>query len=696
MGGSKMMNIRRPHEPVKITLTGQSLINDPALNKGTAFTETERDLFCLNGLLPPLVGTLDDQVARRMKMLRGFQTNLQRYAFLRELQDTNETLFYAVLVRHLEELLPIIYTPTVGEACERFSDIWRKPRGIFLSYADRGRIRNILADPRYDKVRLIVVTDGERILGLGDQGAGGMGISIGKAVLYTACGGIPPDETLPIVLDVGTDNEERLSDPLYVGSRHARIRGDDYDAFVEEFVSAVSKRWPDALVQWEDFGGTNAARLLLRYRERLCTFNDDIQSTAAIAGATLLAAVKAMGQSLCDQRIVLLGAGGAGCGIGKLLLELMVEDGLPEAEARNRFFAVDRQGLLLVETPHTTTAQAPFLRSKEAVTGWSLETPDRISLLDVVRNVKPTVLIGTSGRAGAFDEEVIRSMAAHVDRPIILPLSNPTSRSEAIPDDLIAWTNGRAFVGTGSPFAPVLWDGRLIEIDQTNNCYIFPGMGLGILACGAKRVSDAMFRVAARTVAELSPSAIGKDNRLLPPRSALRSIAVAVAKAVARQAQADAYAETCPPDVLDALIESYCWEPRYREYETIQFAPDQKGGPFRPPRLRGGLAPWQLRRIFDHFDQNLADDVGSSELAALVGLSQAHFSRQFKISTGLSPHRYKLAIRIERAKQLLLRGELRLKEIALNCGFFDQGHLSKAFRRLVGLSPGAWQRDNRS
>jgi malate dehydrogenase (oxaloacetate-decarboxylating) len=688
-----MMSIRKPHAPVKITLTGQNLINDPALNKGTAFTEAERHLFCLNGLLPPLVGTLDDQVARRMKMLRSFQTDLQRYAFLRELQDTNETLFYAVLVRHLEELLPIVYTPTVGEACERFSDIWRKPRGIFLSYADRGPIRNILADPRYDKVRVIVVTDGERILGLGDQGAGGMGISIGKAVLYTACGGIPPDEALPIVLDVGTDNGERLSDPLYIGWRDARIKGDDYDAFVEEFVSAVSERWPGALLQWEDFGGSNASRLLLRYRDRLCTFNDDIQSTAAVAGATLLAAVKATGQSLRDQRIVLFGAGSAGCGIGKLLLELMIEDGLPEAEARTRFFTVDRQGLLLAETPDSTPAQAPFLQSKEVVAGWSLETPARISLLDVVRNAKPTVLIGTSGLAGAFDEDVVRSMAAHVHRPIILPLSNPTSRSEATPQQLIAWTNGRAFMGTGSPFAPVSWKGRLIEIDQTNNCYIFPGMGLGILACGARRVSDAMFRVAARTVAELSP--VSTDGRLLPPTRSLRSVATAVARAVARQAQEDGHAETCPPDILDSLIESYHWEPCYREYETIQLVRGPNGSPLRSSPHRGGLAPWQLRRIFDHFDQNLAADICLLELAALVGLSQAHFSRQFKISTGLPPHRYKLTIRIERAKQLLLRGELGLKEIALSCGFFDQGHLSKAFRRAVGLSPGAWQRDNR-
>ncbi len=561
-----MTEMSNLHGPIKVGLTGYELVNDPTLNKGTAFTETERDLFHLHGLLPPHVGILDDQVARRMKMLRGFQTDFERYAFLRELQDTNETLFYAVLVRHLEELLPIVYTPTVGEGCQRFSEIWRKPRGLFLSYPNRHRIRDILGDPRYDRVRVIVVTDGERILGLGDQGAGGMGISIGKLALYTACAGIHPDETLPIVLDVGTSNQERLDDPLYVGWRQARVIGRDYDAFVDEFVSRVHERWPDALLQWEDFAGNNASRMLDRYRDRLCTFNGDIQSTAAIAAATLMAAVRITGQTLADQRVVLFGAGAAGCGIASLLLRVMTEEGILELEARRRFYAVDRFGLLLTSTPATTPAQAPFLQPSDAVAGWSLETPNEISLLDVVRHAKPTVLIGVSGQAGAFTEVVVRTMAEHVERPIIFPLSNPTSKSEANAEDIVAWTQGRALIGTGSPFLPVPWNGQMIPINQTNNSYIFPGMGLGVLASRARRISDAMFMAAAKSVAEMTPGRTDGEERLLPRVSALRSVALAVAKAVARQAQVEGLAEAYPHDLLDARIENYVWEPRYHEY----------------------------------------------------------------------------------------------------------------------------------
>jgi len=560
------------HTPVETKLTGYELINTPSLNKGTAFTEAERDLFHLHGLLPPHIGTLDDQVARRMKVLRAFQTNFERYAFLRELQDTNETLFYAMLVHHIEELLPIVYTPTVGEGCQRFSEIWRKPRGLFLSYPNCHRIRDILSDPRYDRVRVIVVTDGERILGLGDQGAGGMGISIGKLALYTACAGIPPDETLPIVLDVGTNNQERLDDPIYVGWRHARVTGADYDAFVEDFVSAVHERWPDVLLQWEDFAGATAAKLLGRYRDRLCTFNDDIQSTAAIAAATLMAAVKVTGEPLTDQRIALFGAGAAGCGIADLLLRAMVEAGLTEAEARQRFFAVDRQGLLVAGMPNTTPAQAPFLQSADAVAGWTREVSSEISLLDVVRNARPTVLIGVSGQAGAFTEVVVRTMAEHVERPIIFPLSNPTANSEATAEDLVAWSGGRALIGTGSPFAPVPWDGRMIPIDQTNNSYVFPGMGLGILASGARRVSDAMFMAAAKAVADLSPGGVANPSQLLPRVDALRSVAIAVARSVARQAQADGLAEPCEDAVLDARIEAYVWQPYYRDYEKCAAA----------------------------------------------------------------------------------------------------------------------------
>jgi malate dehydrogenase (oxaloacetate-decarboxylating) len=551
---------------IETDLMGYELINTPLLNKGTAFTEAERDTFRLHGLLPPHIGTLDDQVERRLKVLRAFETDFERYAFLRDMQDTNETLFYAVLVRNIEEMLPLVYTPTVGEGCQRFSEIWRKPRGVFLSYPNKHRIRQILDDPRFDRVRVIVVTDGERILGLGDQGAGGMGISIGKLSLYTGCAGIRPEQTLPVLLDVGTNNQERLEDPVYVGWRHARVSGADYDAFVEEFVAAVIDRWPHVLLQWEDFAGYHAAPLLARYRDRLCTFNDDIQSTAAVAAATLMAAVNVTGVPLTQQRIALLGAGSAGCGIAALLLRAMVEEGASEDEARRHFFAVDRYGLLIDGMKDITPAQRPFVQSRETVAGWKPEKPDEIGLLDVVVNAKPTVLIGVSGQVGTFTETIVRTMARHVDRPIIFPLSNPTSRSEATAEQLMAWTDGRALIGTGSPFAPVEWKGRKIPIDQTNNSYIFPGMGLGILASGARRVTDAMFMVAAKAVAGMSPTATDKQGRLLPPVSRMREVAVAVGKAVARQAQSDGVAEKCDAATLDQRVAAGVWEARYRPY----------------------------------------------------------------------------------------------------------------------------------
>ncbi len=563
------------NEPIETDLSGIDLINRPMLNKGTAFTDAERDMFGLHGLLPPHVGTLDQQVARRLKVLRAFATDFERYAYLRELQDSNETLFYALVTRHLEEMLPLIYTPTVGEGCQRFSEIWRKPRGLFLSYPNKHRIREILANPRLDKVRIIVVSDGERILGLGDQGAGGMGIPIGKLALYTACAGIHPDQTLPILLDVGTGNEERLTDPLYVGWRHERMRGVDYDGFIEEFVSAVAQRWPNVLLQWEDFAGANAGRLLTRYRDRLCSFNDDMQGTAAIAAGTLMAAIKVTGVPLREQRIAVLGAGSAGCGIASLLKQAMIEGGLREAEAHRRFFLIDRQGLLREGMPDITPAQVPFMQKSGATAGWQLQKLDEIGLADVVANAHPTVLIGVSGQAGAFTEPVVSAMAQWVERPIIFPLSNPTSRSEATPGQLIAWSEGRALIGTGSPFPPVSWKGASVRPTQTNNSYIFPGVGLGVLAAGARRITDAMFMAASTAVAEISPATVDGLGGLLPPVTELRPVAVAVAKAVARQALADQVAPPCAESVIDARIAQSIWSPVYRPYQrkTWQAAP---------------------------------------------------------------------------------------------------------------------------
>ena len=566
-------------EPIEVDLTGTDLLGHPLLNKGTAFTESERDAFHLHGLLPPHVGTLEQQVVRRLKALRAQESDFERYALLRDLQDINETLFYALVVRHIEELLPLVYTPTVGEGCQRFSEIWRKPRGVFLSYPNQRRIPEILANPRFDKVRVIVVSDGERILGLGDQGAGGMGIPIGKLSLYTACAGIRPEQTLPVLLDVGTSNQERLNDPLYVGWRHERVRGQEYDDFVEAFVSAVSARWPHVLLQWEDFANANAHRLLQRYRDRLCTFNDDIQGTAAVAAAALLAAMNVSGKKLADQRVVLFGAGSAGCGIGNLLLKAMVDAGMKEADAKRNFFAVDRHGLLVDGMNDIHVAQRPFVQSRRAVADWRLRDESRIDLIDVVSNARPTALIAVSGQAGALTELVVREMAAHVERPIIFPLSNPTSRAEATPAELLAWSQGRAIVSTGSPFPPVSWENELRPIDQTNNSYIFPGFGLGVLASRARRVTDAMFMAAAKALAELSPARHDKHGRLLPPVTELRTVALSVAEAVARQAQADGVAEPWDADTLNACIRALVWEPVYRPYK-------RKKRSFRPARAR--------------------------------------------------------------------------------------------------------------
>jgi malate dehydrogenase (oxaloacetate-decarboxylating) len=519
--------------------------------------------------LPPHVGTLEEQMARRLKVLRAFETDFERYAFLRELQDTNETLLYALLTHNLEEMLPLVYTPTVGEGCQRFSEIWHKPRGLFLSYPNKNRIREILNYPRFDKVRVIVVSDGERILGLGDQGAGGMGIPIGKLELYTACAGIHPEQTLPILLDVGTNNKERLADPLYLGWRHERVTGAEYDDFIEAFVSAVAERWPHVLLQWEDFAGANAGRLLARYRDRLCTFNDDIQGTAAVATGTLLSAINVTGVKLTEQRIAFVGAGSAGCGIASLLLQAMIDAGANEAEASRRFFAVDRYGMLVEGMSDITPAQRPFVQKREAVAKWKLQSPGKISLFDVVANAKPTVLIGVSGQTGAFTEQVVREVARNVERPVIFPLSNPTSRSEATPEQIMTWTDGRALIGTGSPFPPVRWNGRELKIDQTNNSYIFPGVGLGVIASGARRVTDTMFMAAAKALADLSPTLTDRTARLLPPVGQLRSVSVAIATAVAGQAQADGVADSCDESVLHDRIRACIWEPCYHPYRRL-------------------------------------------------------------------------------------------------------------------------------
>ena len=555
---------------VRTKLSGYDLLNNPWLNKGTAFTEEERDAFALHGLLPPHVGSLEDQMERRMKALENQPTSFAKYSFMRDLQDANETLYYALLARHIEKLLPIVYTPAVGEGCQRFSEIWHKPRGIFISYPNKDRIRQILADSRYDEVKCIVVSDGERILGLGDQGAGGMGIPIGKMALYTALGGIHPACCLPVLLDVGTDNDASLGNPIYVGWKHKRVRGQDYDDFVEAFVSAVKQRWPHILLQWEDFAGSNARRLLTRYRDQLCTFNDDIQGTAAVATATVLAAINVTGIPLTEQRIVLFGFGSAGIGIANLLLRAMGNEGLAEADARKRFYAVDRHGLLVEGVEDILPDQRAFVRPKTDVADWSPREKPEIGLVDVVRKVRPTVLIGVSGQPGAFVEQAIREMAKHTKRPVIFPLSNPTSRCEATPEQLFTWTEGRALVGTGSPFAPVEIDGKPVRIDQTNNSYIFPGLALGVIASKARHVSDGMIMAAANTLAGLSPTRKDRGSRLLPPLSDSRNIALAVAQAVGKQAMNEGLAEETDSDTFLDELRAFMWTPIYARYERLR------------------------------------------------------------------------------------------------------------------------------
>jgi malate dehydrogenase (oxaloacetate-decarboxylating) len=550
-------------EELEVPVRGQLLLERAILNKGTAFTQEERRTFGLLGLLPPAEETLEEQVARAYEAYQAKPTDLERHIYLRQLQDENATLFYRLLIDHLAEMMPIVYTPTVGLACEQFSHIYRRPRGLFISYPERDHIDDILCNAASPQVEVIVVTDGERILGLGDQGAGGMGIPIGKLSLYTACGGIHPATTLPILLDVGTNNRERLDDPLYVGWRHERIDGEEYDAFIEAFVAAVIRQFPGVLLQWEDFAQAHAGRILARYRDRLCTFNDDIQGTAAVTTATLFAAVAAAGGHLRDQRVAVLGAGSAGCGIAEQLVKGMVEEGLPEIEARSRFFLVDRPGLLHDGLPGLKPFQQPFAQAKDRVSGWRSGPGDAISLLDVVRHAKPTILIGTSGQPSTFTEDIVRTMAEFTQRPIIFPLSNPTSRAEATPSDLITWTSGRAVIATGSPFDDVSFGGRRFAIAQCNNSYIFPGLGLGIRAVGASGVSDGMFMAAARALADCSPARHDPAGAMLPPLNESRRVSRAIAIAVAKEAKRTGLAASSAPEDLEQLTDAKIWHPRY-------------------------------------------------------------------------------------------------------------------------------------
>jgi malate dehydrogenase (oxaloacetate-decarboxylating) len=554
---------------IKTPLTGYALLSNPLLNKGTAFTQKERQELNLVGLIPQNHSTLALQRDRSYETFQNKPSDLEKYIYLRDLQDSNETLFYSLLRHHIAELMPIVYTPVVGLGCERYSHIYRRPRGIYFGYPDRHVIDKILLHPRFNRVKTIVVSDGERILGLGDQGAGGMGIPIGKLALYCACAGIHPSATLPILLDTGTNNPALLADPLYIGWHHERIRGDEYAKFIEIFVNAIKKRFPNVLLQWEDFAQLNATPILDRYRDQLCTFNDDIQGTAAVAAGTLFAAIHVTGLALSKQRIVVAGAGSAGCGISNLLLKAMVAEGLSEAEARKHFYLVDKDGLLLETTPNLLAFQQPFTQSTAAVQSWKIANANNITLQDVVTNVHPTLLIGVSGQPGIFNEAIVREMAANTERPIIFPLSNPTTRSEATPADLIKWSDERAIIGTGSPFGNITKNGKSVRVDQTNNCYIFPGIGLGIIAVKASRVTDDMFMAAAKALANCSPTKTDPNASLLPPLTQIREVSLQVALAVAKEAIKAGIATYDIEEDMEQHIRRMMWETEYFTYEKL-------------------------------------------------------------------------------------------------------------------------------
>jgi malic enzyme len=546
---------------------GAALLREPMYTKGTAFTEEERLALGLEGLLPHHVSTMDQQARRVYENILRKEDPLEKYIGLAALQDRNEHLFHRVLADHIEEFLPVVYTPTVGRACQEWSHIFRRARGLWITPAHRGRIHEVLGNAPFADVRLIVVTDNERILGLGDQGAGGMGIPIGKLALYTAAAGIPPWQTLPISLDVGTDNVDLLEDDLYLGWRFPRLRGAAYDELVDEFVQSVKRRFPRALLQWEDFKKANAFRLLDRYRSVVTSFNDDIQGTAAVAVAGVMAGARLLGTPLRRQRVVILGAGAAGIGIARLLRDTLGRAGLEGADLTRAIACLDSRGLVVDDAPIADEHKRPFAWPAALAEAAGLGPESPRDLLAVVSAVRPTVLIGTSGEPATFTEDVIREMARGVERPVVFPMSNPTSMSEARPADVIAWTEGRALVATGSPFPPVSWQGRTIAVGQGNNAFVFPGVGLGVLVSGAREVTESLFAAAAaQLAAEVGPSDLA-TGRLFPAVSELRRVSARVAAAVVREARERGLGRALSDDEIPRAVAEAMWEPAYAALE---------------------------------------------------------------------------------------------------------------------------------
>jgi malate dehydrogenase (oxaloacetate-decarboxylating) len=555
---------------IETELSGKELMSNPVLNKGTAFTYEERIRFDLHGLLPPVIETLEQQRVRAYEAYKRKGEDLERHIFLRALQDTNETLFYALLYRHIAEMAPIIYTPVVAQGCINFSHIYRRPRGLFLSYPLADMMDEIIENRPYTDVDVIVVTDGERVLGIGDQGAGGMGIPIGKLSLYTLIGGIDPQRTLPIVLDVGTNNADRLNDPEYVGWRHERITGQAYWDFVDKFVTCINRKLPNVLLQWEDFAKPHARPILDRYRDSLCTFNDDIQGTAAVTLGALYKAMKITKKKFSDQQVVILGAGSAGTGIAEYIHEAMVTEGMDETEARKHFFLLDSKGLLHSVRTNLTPIQQKFAQPFELVSGWRVNN-GQIKLAEIIKNISATILIGVSSQPGQFTEPIVKDMASKVERPIIFPLSNPYDRAEAVPGDLIQWTDGRALVATGTEFPPVTLKDRTINIAQCNNFYIFPAIGLAVRASEAKRVTNRMMVAAAEALGNISQdSADNTATELLPPIENMRDVAIQIAVRVGLQAQQDGVAQIMSEQELRELVQQKFWIPQYLSYKLVR------------------------------------------------------------------------------------------------------------------------------
>jgi malate dehydrogenase (oxaloacetate-decarboxylating)(NADP+) len=535
---------------------GIDLLREPTLNKGTAFTEEERKELGLEGFLPPYVSSLETQVMRVMENFHRKPTNLEKYIHLMSLLDRNETLFYRVVMDRIEEMMPIVYTPTVGMACQEYGHILRKPRGIFISARDRGRVIDVLRNWPNKDVRIIVVTDGERILGLGDLGANGMGIPVGKLCLYTACAGIHPRLCLPVTIDVGTNNEELLNDVLYVGLRQRRLRGEPYEDLVEEFIMVVQELYPHILIQFEDFGTQNAFRLLNKYRGKICTFNDDIQGTGAVALAGLYSALRITGGKLRDQKILFLGAGEAGIGMGGMISSALVTEGLSQKEARSRCWFADSQGLVVKSRSDLSEHKLPYAHDYEYLRDF----------LSVVKSLRPTVIIGASGQPSIFTRSVLEAMADYNHRPIVFAMSNPTSKAECSAEDAYTWTDGRAIFASGSPFAPITFKGETYVSGQANNAYAFPGIGLGVVACEAMFVTDEMFSAAAKALANTVSEADLSQGRIYPPLTRIREVSTAIATAVAEVAYNQGIARKPKPDDLPAFIKSQMYEPKYRPY----------------------------------------------------------------------------------------------------------------------------------